>query len=461
MIVVAAPEPETKKSKRVATSAQKSASRANGLKSKGPVSTCGKDRSKYNGISHGMCCRNIVFLEGESPEEFWLEVNRLAAQQSAVGEAEYSQVETIVYSRWRMRRAQNADATAVNEVGDKIKDDYADWSLAAVRALIPLLQESPETTVEQLKNSSKGCAYLIEQWGFAHARLRVNTTFEVSQRTVVVQLAGYRPSELFRNSAVRDWTRAYFGAIKGPDGFTAAGAANALMHDRPPEMSEEEFERRLAPIVTDLPTVMEGHALLLQYVDKELAVLRDRFELMEFREARARDAAIMTAKADITADGEKRTRYYNSATRTEHAAYRELRALQEVRRKYGLADFEEPARPDGGGAEGAQGEAGAASGPASSESFAEVGMEGLDDAEGPEASVPDEAGAPDTLSMTGQIKSEPGAPQVVDGSEGGALDPRVAAITFERPAHISEELHDELVATYREIIQRSLLHKRD
>ena len=59
------------------------------------------------------------------------------------------------------------------------------------------------------------------------------------------------------------------------------------MHDRPPEMSEEEFERRLAPIVKDLPTVMEGHALLLEYVDKELAALRDRFELMEFREARA------------------------------------------------------------------------------------------------------------------------------------------------------------------------------
>ena len=408
MIVVAAPEPETKKAKRVATSAQKSASRANGLKSKGPVSVCGKDKSKYNGVSHGMCCQNIVFLEGESPEEFWLEVNRLAAQQGAVGEAEYSQVETIVYARWRMRRAQNADATAVNEVSNKIRDDYDDWSLANVRALIPLLQESPETTVEQLKNSSKGCAYLIEQWGFARARLTVNTTFEVSQRTLVVKLAGHRPSELFRNSAVRDWTRAYFGAIKGPNGFTAAGAANALMHDQPPEMSEEEFERRLGPIVKDLPTVMEGHALLLEYVDKELAILKDRFELMEFREARTRDAAIMKAKADITADGEKRTRYYASANRTEHAAYRELRALQDVRRKYGLADFEEPARPEGDEAEGAQGETGVANGPVSSETFAEAGSEGLYDAEAPRTSVPDEAGAQVTSAVDGSRAARPG-----------------------------------------------------
>ena len=116
----------------------------------------------------------------------------------------------------------------------------------------------------------------------------------------------------------------------------------------------------------------------------------------------------MTAKADITADGEKRTRYYASATRTEHAAYRELRALQEVRRKYGLADFEEPARPEGDEAEGAQGEAGAASGPVSSETFAEAGSEGLYDAEGPEASVPDEAGAAVTIAMTGQEPREPG-----------------------------------------------------
>ena len=232
------------------------------------------------------------------------------------------------------------------------------------------------------------------------------------------------------------------------------------MHDQPPEMSEEEFERRLGPIVKDLPTVMEGHALLLEYVDKELAILKDRFELMEFREARTR-------RGDHDGQGRHHGRWRETVAVLRLGQPDRARCLprapgiQDVRRKYGLADFEEPARPEGDEAEGAQGEAGVASGPVSSETFAEAGSEGLDDAGGPEASVPDEAGAPDTLSMTGQEPRNPALRKLLTGQSVGALDPRVAAITFERPAHISEELHEELVATYREIIQRSLLHKRD
>ncbi len=86
---------------------------------------------------------------------------------------------------------------------------------------------------------------------------------------------------------------------------------------------------------------------------------------------------------------------------------------------------------------------------------------GMDDAKGPEESVPDEAGAPGTRAGTGQRPREPGAPQVVGGRGRGSLEGEVSAITFERPAHISEELHDELVATYRELVEHAANRKRD
>ena len=123
--------------------------------------------------------------------------------------------------------------------------------------------------------------------------------------------------------------------------------------------------------------------------------MKDRFELMEFREASAPSRRCVIKDGQGRHHGRwrgKRTRcYYASANRTEHAAYREPGLQEDVRRKYGLADFlEEPARPEGDEAEGAQGD-GAASGPVSSETFTEVELDGLDDVECPEASVPDEA----------------------------------------------------------------------
>ncbi len=197
--------------------AKHAANVANAQRSTGPRSIAGKIAASQNSVSHGMTSKTIIFLEGESPESFRQDVDRLARQLGAVGDAEYAQVETVVYSRLRMLRAENADATAVNAVTDKIKDDFEDQSCATVRALIPLLPEAPDTTVEQLKNSSKGCAYLLEQWALISERLITHYAFEVSQRTFAIKLAGYRPNELFRNSTVRDWTRAYFGSIKGPD----------------------------------------------------------------------------------------------------------------------------------------------------------------------------------------------------------------------------------------------------
>src|SRR3954470_19689579 len=254
------------KPRREPSAAQLAANRANSQRSTGPRSDQGKAVSRLNGVTHGMTCHLPVVLPGEDPEEFLGEVDRWAQQLGAETEAERAQVETAVSTRWRMRRARGAEASAVAEAIDGLEDGFDDRRAAEVRALIALLPQDPDGAVRQLRSSTAGCDWLLAQWGLMDARLKTHRSFEASQRGLALRLTGRLPGDLFRAPVVMAWNRAYFGGILGTGGYTAAQAASVLWADRPPEMNEAEFERRLAWVVKDLPTVLEGHALLMQYV---------------------------------------------------------------------------------------------------------------------------------------------------------------------------------------------------
>jgi hypothetical protein len=180
-------------------------------------------------------------------------------------------------------------------------------------------------------------------------------SFEVSQRRYFLNLLGRRPGDLFIDPVVFDLDRLYLGAISGPGSFTAEGAANAFLLDRPDDMSEGEFARRLEPMVASLPTILEGHAQLVRLVDQTVAELTERVELLGLREERERYLETKVAQTDTTHDGELRERYDGMAGREHHASLRELRALQADRRKYGAGDGDgddpdgQQPEPDDGG----------------------------------------------------------------------------------------------------------------
>jgi hypothetical protein len=167
----------------------------------------------------------------------------------------------------------------------------------------------------------------------------------VTQRHEFLFLSGRRPVDLFRDPMVFELDRLYLGAISGPGSFTAAEAANALLHDRPEEMSTEEFERRLEPMVENLPTVADGHAALVALVDRTIAELTERLELVGLREDRDLALDEVIARADVSHDGVLRERYDSMATRDQHASLREFCRLKELRHKHGEGD-PEPQEPE-------------------------------------------------------------------------------------------------------------------
>ena len=80
------------------------ASQANGARSKGPVSTEGKQRSAQNATTHGLLSSHLV-MKDESAEGFETVLNdHLTRLQPADG-VEFGMVEELAAAHWRGRRA--------------------------------------------------------------------------------------------------------------------------------------------------------------------------------------------------------------------------------------------------------------------------------------------------------------------------------------------------------------------
>ena len=119
-------------------------SRANGARSKGPLTAEGKRRSSQNALRHGLLSKQIV-MRDESPEGFAAVVAEHIARIQPADGVELAMVEEMVASHWRLRRAwaietrlleNQAAAQTSPDPLDRIANAFQD--LAAKPAL-PLL----------------------------------------------------------------------------------------------------------------------------------------------------------------------------------------------------------------------------------------------------------------------------------------------------------------------------------
>jgi hypothetical protein len=80
------------------------ASRANGARSRGPVSAEGKSRVSFNALRHGLLARCVV-LRNESPEAFQGLLADYLAHFQPVDNVELGMIEEMLSAFWRQRRA--------------------------------------------------------------------------------------------------------------------------------------------------------------------------------------------------------------------------------------------------------------------------------------------------------------------------------------------------------------------
>jgi hypothetical protein len=111
------------------------------------------------------------------------------------------------------------------------------------------------------------------------------------------------------------------------------------MYDRPADLSEGEFERRLGKILAKVPTIEEGHAQLQKYVNRWIAQLTERKELVTYREERLLQQELGLTQADVSAGSQTRARYLAQSDRAFNSAMRLMLALKADRYENGEGDL--------------------------------------------------------------------------------------------------------------------------
>jgi hypothetical protein len=111
------------------------AARANGARSRGPVTPEGKQRSSQNALRHGLLAR-CVLMRDESPEAFQALLDQHLARLDPADGIELGMVEEMAASFWRLRRAWALESRLLdNEVDAQTEGDRRDRMAAAFSSL--------------------------------------------------------------------------------------------------------------------------------------------------------------------------------------------------------------------------------------------------------------------------------------------------------------------------------------
>jgi hypothetical protein len=97
------------------------ASRANGRRSRGPITEEGKRKASLNGLRHGLLS-DIVVLPGECQEAFEILLDQYVDKLAPTDGAEFTCVEELAATAWRLKRLWGVEKTLWSEAIANHKD---------------------------------------------------------------------------------------------------------------------------------------------------------------------------------------------------------------------------------------------------------------------------------------------------------------------------------------------------
>ena len=117
------------------------AARANGARSRGPVTPEGKAISSRNAIRHGLLAKTVV-LSNEKAETFEALFYLLIERFSPVDDIELSAIEEMAAAHWRMRRVMSMEHSILNAaiLNDPDGETVSAFTDPAGQATLALLQ---------------------------------------------------------------------------------------------------------------------------------------------------------------------------------------------------------------------------------------------------------------------------------------------------------------------------------
>jgi hypothetical protein len=311
------------------------ANRRNALRSTGPSSKAGKERSRRNALKHGMAAEVLV------PEEDRARLDAAMARWTREMGPDNVVEEHLV------RRAAVASVTLdrMDEAREDARQDTAREAVrlwerkqqAIARRKAQDLEKDPFNTVVDLEGSAFGCDWLIRQWQAIDAPLSIGLAWDQKGVARAQKLLGFPEG------------------VPGPDGdesvrslWLLAGALAPTRVTTIPRLDDE----------ADFPTdPADARAALRQFIADQVDRLEAlRVESWEAVEGPAcRSVARQAAAGDTSPGGQLRHRYHRDADRSCQAAIRQFVNLRDRRRRLLLEIAKEarqidtPRAPVGGG----------------------------------------------------------------------------------------------------------------
>jgi hypothetical protein len=213
------------------SAAKLEANRRNAMRSCGPRTQSGKDRSKLNAVKHGMRAATLVLLD-EDPEALESRRADWAASLMPRGAAEQRIVDDAVEYSWlrdRARRAQEArlaanivnagideairEADEVLRLGQKLfsddrgplanyphydreEDEYPESvSLVSHSDIVDGDPEDPQRLVCRLQTTAGGCQWMLDRWAELRSILEEGLDWQSADKLKAVRLLGRHPIE--------------------------------------------------------------------------------------------------------------------------------------------------------------------------------------------------------------------------------------------------------------------------
>ncbi len=235
--------------------AKLAANRRNALRSSGPKTVEGKQRSRANGLKHGLTGEGVVLAEGDRSEVGRREQALRAelAPKSTLGAILVGQMATLSVRMERSSRREEASlATRVRHSGEAFDREQVDRA----RALFETIKDDPRDVVAGLRESSEGVDRLVVAWGDLRADLTspARALWSFAHQTRAAQLVGLRVDEP-RAFFLEGISRAAWGNFSGlgPDQGAELG----------PEARRDWARARLVEWVDAEVEVLEEHRATL------------------------------------------------------------------------------------------------------------------------------------------------------------------------------------------------------
>ena len=171
----------------VASQARIDANRRNSLRSCGPKTVDGKNRSRANGLVHGLCALTVV---AETEEAIRERTDAFIARFQAEGEYPLWLAGQAALTSLRIERCQRMERGVRDKVAIRAEVCWGDDErLEAVR-LGQSISKAPELMVEKLRQTLQGCEWLIGRWGWLAGAAEAKTFWTSEQSALALDLLG-------------------------------------------------------------------------------------------------------------------------------------------------------------------------------------------------------------------------------------------------------------------------------